>query len=76
MSRFVNDILFLPSLQVAAAGLLGLAIYVLIKSEDILGFRVATDLSPDNPTAVHFSILLVRCRSLKVLVRFLNYKCP
>ena len=62
---FVNEFQHLPSLQVAAAGLLGLAIYVLIKAEDILGFRVATDLSPDNPTAVHFSILLVRCRFFK-----------
>jgi hypothetical protein len=39
--------------------LLGLAIYVLIRAEDVLGFHVATDLSADNPTAVHFSILLV-----------------
>ena len=62
---FVNEFQYLPSLQVAAAGLLGLAIYVLIKAEDILGFRVATDLSPDNPTAVHFSILLVRCSFFK-----------
>jgi hypothetical protein len=52
---------------VAACGLLGLSIYVLIKAEDILGFRVATDLSPDNPTAVHFSILLVNNRNLVVI---------
>ena len=41
------------------AGLLGLAIFVLIKAEDVLGFHIVTDLSNDNPTAVHFSILLV-----------------
>jgi hypothetical protein len=46
--------------QVAAAGLLSLAIFVLIKAEDVLGFHISTDLSSDNPTAVHFSILLVR----------------
>ena len=45
--------------QVAMAGLLGLAIFVLIKAEDVLGFHIVTDLSNDNPTAVHFSILLV-----------------
>ena len=46
--------------QVAAAGLLVLSVYVLIKAEDILGFSITGNLSADNPTAVQFSILLVR----------------
>jgi hypothetical protein len=46
-------------IQVAAAGLLSLAIFVLIKAEDVVGFHISTDLSSENPTAVHFSILLV-----------------
>jgi len=46
-------------LQLSCGALFGLGIYALVKSEDVFGFPIFTNLSPENPTAVWFSLALV-----------------
>lgn len=38
---------------------LGGALYVLFKSDEVFGFRIDPNLSPDNPSAIYFSFLLI-----------------
>ena len=35
------------------------AVYLLLQSEQILGFRIEPDLSSENPTALYFVFILV-----------------
>jgi len=43
----------------AVGAVLGGAIYLLFKSKEILGFHIDIDLTPGNPTAIYFSLILI-----------------
>ena len=45
--------------QLAVGAVLGGAIYLLFKSKEILGFHIDIDLTPGNPTAIYFSLILI-----------------
>jgi formate/nitrite transporter FocA (FNT family) len=51
------------------------SIYALINSKDLFGFHIVTDLSPDNPTAIYFSLALIVIVIFGFLVLFTFLGC-
>lgn len=60
---------------IAAGAILGLTIFVLVKSDDILGFHIDPDLSASNPTAIYFSLALILIVVFGFMVLFTFLGC-
>ena len=61
--------------QLAVGAILGGAITLLFKAEDILGFEIEPDLSTSNSHAIHFSLLLIIIVVFGFLVIFTFLGC-